>query len=369
MVHQAGRRLSRGALGGGPDGARGGPRRALSAYWACQLGGWGLYGAINLGIGLLFGRGWGPSLAIAFIASGQGLALTHALRVARGRRWQALPLERLAPRVVAASVVLSCGPNALFYAMAAAGAFRERAPFSAAAAALWLFIWSVVFFGWQLLYFGAHAWRRAREAERRAWQFEAAARGAELGRLKAQLNPHFLFNCLNGLRSLIAEDPERARQMVTRLASVLRYALSASAEETAELGRELEAVRDYLALEGVRLEGRLRVRFDVEPRCEAVPVPTMLVQLLVENAVKHGVAKRPEGGEVSLSARREGASLRIEVQNPLGVAPSLDAEGAGLGLANAEERLRLLFGDAASLDLRPSPPGQMRAEVRLPWPS
>jgi two-component system sensor histidine kinase AlgZ len=366
MVPQAGRRLS----GRAPDGDGAGGRRArlaLSPYWACQLGGWGLYGAVNLGLGLLFGRGLGSSLATALVVVGLGLVPTHALRAARGQRWRGLPLSRLAPRVVAASVALSCVPNALYHALVAAGVFAGE-PFNLAAAAVWVFIWSVVYFGWQLIYFGVHAWRRARAAERRAWQLEAAARGAELGRLKAQLNPHFLFNCLNGLRSLIAEDPERARQMVTQLANMLRYSLTASAEETAELGSELAAVRDYLALEGVRLEGRLRVRFDVEPPCEGVRVPTMLVQLLVENAVKHGVSKRPDGGEVSLSARREGGLLRLEVRNPLGLSPSLDAENTGLGLANAAERLRLIFGDAASLDLRPAP-GEMRAEVRLPWPT
>ncbi len=269
---------------------------------------------------------------------------------------------------MAASLGLSALENALYYAMTWSRPRPDR-PFAPSWGLVWLFNWAVVFLGWQLIYAGVHAWRRARQAERRAWRLEAAAREAELGRLKAQLNPHFLFNCLNGLRSLIAEDPARAREMVTQLASLLRYSLGASAEETAELGRELAAVRDYLALEGVRLEGRLRVRFEVEPACEAVRVPTMLVQLLVENAVKHGVAKRPEGGEVSFSARREGATLRLEVRNPLGTAPALDADGAGLGLANAADRLRLLFGDAASLALAPAPPDQMRAEVRLPWPS
>jgi LytS/YehU family sensor histidine kinase len=124
-------------------------------------------------------------------------------------------------------------------------------------------------------------------------------------RPEAQINPHFLFNSLNSIRGLVVENPQKAQDMITRFAALLRYNLNRDRQHTVPLSQEAEVVEDYLALEAVRFEGRLRVQFTVDPSAESLQVPPMILQALVENALKHGIAKRPEGGDVRIHATAE----------------------------------------------------------------
>jgi LytS/YehU family sensor histidine kinase len=167
--------------------------------------------------------------------------------------------------------------------------------------------------------------------------------------LQGQLNPHFLFNCLNSLRALIVEDPERAQTMVTRMADLLRRSLRTNPAETIPLQEEMVAVNDYLDLEHVRFEDRLRVSCFLEPRELTCRVPPMIVQTLVENGLKHGIAHLPEGGELRIAARVVNDRLQVEVTNSGKLFP--ESEHTGSGLYNARERLRLIYGDSASLTL------------------
>ena len=132
----------------------------------------------------------------------------------------------------------------------------------------------------------------------RTQDLNLALREAELRALEAQVNPHFLFNCLNTIRGMIVENPAHAQEMITRLANILRYNLRPDRLPTAPLAREVEVVSDYLALESARFEDRLNVKFAVDPEAAQILVPTMLVQTLVENALKHGIAHLPGGGDV-----------------------------------------------------------------------
>lgn len=343
------------------------PPHASRAYWVCQGVGWSLYALLNtVAFGALTGeRGSAAVLSVGL--SALGLALTHLLRRTVARGWKGLGLAALAPRMVAASILLSLFMNGL--GMLGGRLLRpEASHLPLGALLIYVFNWSVIFLGWQLLYFGTHAFQRTRRAELEALRLEATVNAAELRHLKAQLNPHILFNSLNVLRALIAEDPARAQQAVTQLASLLRYALSAEGE-TVNLERELQVVRDYLALESLRFEERLRVRLAVEPACLPAPVPPMLVQLLVENAIKHGIARLTEGGELSIVARRRDGLLLVEVGNPRPTRDDGRSSGSRLGLANASERLRLLFGERARLELDLSRPDFAAARIQIPWPS
>jgi sensor histidine kinase YesM len=216
-----------------------------------------------------------------------------------------------------------------------------------------LFNFSILFFGWSLIYFGLHWLDRSRRAER-----------TQLRYLKSQLNPHFLFNALNSVRGLIAEDPARAQASITRLANLLRVALGSVTADTVPLARELEVVGDYLALEAVRLEHRLTVTLEIAPDALAAAVPSMLVQTLVENAIKHGVARRRDGGELAVRAQVHGGMLELAVSNT--PAPDAGERGNGVGLANATERLQLLFGDRATLRLDRSRADCTIARARIP---
>ncbi len=218
--------------------------------------------------------------------------------------------------------------------------------------------------GWVILYFGIMLQRRRHRAELRQAQLSEALQEAELQLLKFQLNPHFLFNALNGVRALIADEPGKAQDAVTQLARTLRYTLAAGEADLVTLAREMEMVDDYLALESLRLADRLEVIREIEPAAQHVRVPAMLMQTLVENAIKHGIAPLKHGGTLRISARVVEKNLHIDIGNPRpmdNVAPT-----EGIGLRNASARLRLLFGQAASLKVDLLDPTRAVAQVRIP---
>jgi two-component system LytT family sensor kinase len=189
---------------------------------------------------------------------------------------------------------------------------------------------------------------------------------AELRALRAQVNPHFLFNTLNSIAALIPVNPAAAEETTTLLAEVFRYALRASGQENSRLADELAFLRAYLEIEQVRLGARLEVRFEVATGLDSIPVPSLLLQPLVENAVLHGVAPRSEGGAVLLSARREGDRLVIEIQDDgPGMSPGRAGGGNGFGLRSVEDRLRAL-GPPHAVHIESNPGGGTRVRVTLP---
>jgi len=225
--------------------------------------------------------------------------------------------------------------------------------------------WSFLILVWECLYFGALTLRARQGALLRQSELTRALQLAELRALKAQINPHFLFNALNTVRSLIAEDPKRAQEAVTRLSGTLRSALGASQTECVTLEREMATVDDYLMLESLRFEDRLRVVRQIAPETLAWSVPVMLIQTLVENAIKHGVAARPEPSVVEIRTGVDAGRLAIEVRNSP-AKPSSAPPASGLGLQNVRERLRLIFGGDAALDVNFSDPNVAVVRVTVP---
>lgn len=209
--------------------------------------------------------------------------------------------------------------------------------------------------------------QRWRDVEVSKWKAEAAKNALELEVLRAQVNPHFIFNALNNLRALINEDPARAREMVTRLSNTLRHTLYHSSRERVPLGEELAIVRDYLALEQLHYEERLRVRWSLAPGIEAAEVPPMVLQLLVENAIKHGIARTAGGGELDIEIGRDGERLRIAVSNPGRWAPAerdaTQREG-GIGMTQLRERLRRAGGPGAGCEVQEAG-GRVQVTVHL----
>ena len=180
------------------------------------------------------------------------------------------------------------------------------------------------------------------EAQRRVLETEVTAREAELRALRAQLNPHFLFNSLNSINALVGSDPEGARRMCEGLGDFLRRTLALGARDVVSLGEELALVDRYLGIEQVRFGERLRVERAVDSDTMECQVPPLLLQPLVENAIKHGIQDCIDGGVVRIEARREGSQLRVVVENPVDPdAPS--RRGEGVGLANVQRRLEV-FG-------------------------
>src|SRR5262245_15860684 len=281
-------------------------------YWICQAAGWGSFVVYTLGFYLAFAAPrWEVAASIVLIDGAGCPLLTHGLRGWMHRRgWTRLSLRRLLPRAAAAAVLLATAVAS--FVLVVARLIPDNEGFDATGA-FWMFVtflWA--FAGWLLIYFAVHA-RRQRDA--RELELALDARNAQLDLLRAQINPHFLFNCLNSLRALIPGDPQRAASMVTSLSDLLRYSLQSDRTRTVSLAEELAIVDEYVALERVRFEARLRFERVLDPASLEVRVPPMLVQTLVENAVKHGIADLPEGGIVRVRADVATRRMTISVSN------------------------------------------------------
>jgi len=198
----------------------------------------------------------------------------------------------------------------------------------------------------------------------RTERIEREAVLANLRALQAQIEPHFLFNTLANVTSLIDPDPAKARRMLECFIRFLRASLGATRMESTTLGAERELIASYLEVLQVRMEGRLRYSVDVPPDLASYALPSLLLQPLVENAIRHGLEPKVEGGEVTMRARREGGKVVVEIcDSGVGFAPTTRG---GVGLTNLRERLRLLFGDSASLEITDAPGAGSRVSVSLP---
>ena len=355
-------------------------------YVLCQTCGWLFFLALQVFFLFVFppktlGTPEDRTMGVAMLGFiiALGWLITHYTRPLMTRwGWKTLGWRSLAPRILATSAIQSALWSLIGYGypyLVLQLPWASRFPISAAMALSWI-NGVIMLSGWLCVYFFYHLFDRYNRLQIEQLRLATHAKESELRALKSQVNPHFIFNALNSLRALIDEDPARARQAVTQLANLLRYSLQSGQLETVPFEDELRVVNDYLALEQVRHEERLRVRLDIAPETLLLPIPPMLLQTLVENAVKYGISTRAEGGEIKIMARRENDSLRLQVTNPGELTPAARLGGAsgnsastGLGLRNAAERLRLLFGDRASLQLRAAAPELVIAEAILPLPS
>ena len=209
-------------------------------------------------------------------------------------------------------------------------------------------------------------YRAGRERELRVATLEASLARAQLQNLHAQLQPHFLFNALNTISSVMYDDVPRADRMMSSLSELLRASLRASQAQQHPLAQELAVLDRYLDLMRARFEDRLVVELDVQEGTEAVLVPAMILQPVVENAVEHGAPPPPEPARLTVRARREEGRLVLEVADN---GPGLGAEpplGRGVGLTNTADRLRALYGDAQSLSFHPAPGGGLLVRMTMP---
>lgn len=336
-----------------------------TAYWRFQLIWWIAYSAIGMAINVAFGERVAPLLVVHVLWATMSIGLTHWFRglIQRYRRPER-STWRLWPLLLGGILVIGALQTALVVDLTS-----TILPVSNDNG--WSFT-SIVALGWGM-YLGTGIWTSLyiRFMERRQQQetetkLRLAASEAELRALEAQIDPHFLFNCLNSIRALVGENPSKAQDMITRLANTFRYNLRRDPAHTVPLASEVEAAGDYLALESVRFEDRLRVSFAIAPGAEKTLVPSMLLQPLIENALKHGIAPRSSGGEVLIRAERQPGGTRIEVENTGQLRSGAGSDAEGVGLSNTRERLRLLYGGRASLELRNRDGGHVVAAVLIP---
>lgn len=237
--------------------------------------------------------------------------------------------------------------------------------------AIWLvvlnnaFLYFLLFFIWNLIYFVYHYVEKSRRQQLDTLHLESLVKELELKTIKAHINPHFIFNSLNSIRALVDENPQRARKAVTELSNILRSSLQAEKMETVTLEKELSIVKDYLALENMRFEDRLRIEYDIDEDTLDRPVPPMMLQTLVENAIKHGIGKQINGGIVKVVSDFRGDFHELSVQNT-GVLNGYKNGNEGFGISSTYNRLELLYGDKAKFQIKQITPTLVEAKVQIP---
>lgn len=220
----------------------------------------------------------------------------------------------------------------------------------------------VVFLVWNVGYFGVNYVINYRKEEITELKLEAANREVELNILKSQLNPHFLFNALNSIRALIDENPEKSREAITQLSNILRNILSAQKSKEIHFADEINIVKDYLSLEKIRYEERLDYTFDIDPKTFNFLIPPLMIQTLVENAIKHGIAKLPKGGKIKVHSRLAYPLWFISIINT-GKINHQDNKHNGIGIKNTLDRLELLYGNNAHFKLEQINNDEVLAEI------
>lgn len=204
---------------------------------------------------------------------------------------------------------------------------------------------------WSALYLGVKNWWSWQKERENALQSSALANRAQLEMLRYQLNPHFLFNALNSIRASVDEDSTRAKRMITQLSEFLRYSLLHESAKKIPLRDELEAVRNYLAIEKIRFEDKLSVEYEIEKAAEDFKVPCFLLNPLVENAIKHGLQTSPKPLKIKISARMRANKLLLEISNTGNLQNGSNENGNGIGLKNVRERLEKLFAENGKFEL------------------
>jgi len=214
---------------------------------------------------------------------------------------------------------------------------------------------------------------RLQDRRIQATELRAQLTEARLQALRMQINPHFLFNTLNAVAGLVEHDPKGVRTMVARLSALLRHTLETDGQGEVPLSQELKVLDDYLAIMHVRFADRLRIETNVDDEVRGALVPDLVLQPLVENAIKHGISKRETPGTVRISARRTGPYVRLTVEDDGdGTESTFTGDGipnvsSGIGLRNLKERLERLYGDDHRMSLRPSTTGGLAAQIWIPF--
>lgn len=222
----------------------------------------------------------------------------------------------------------------------------------------------IYIFIWNCIYFIYHYVEQSRKNQLDNLKLEAMVKSLELKTIKANINPHFIFNALNSIRALIDEDPSRARVSVTSLGNILRSSMLSDQLETITLEKELDIVADYLALELIRFEDRLQVVYEIEEDALDNPVPPMMLQTLVENAIKHGIGKSVNPGTIKIIAKEMDNLFYLQVVNTGKLDMTKGHEG--FGLQSTSTRLDLIFAGKGSFSLAQTNDQEVQAEVIIP---
>jgi LytS/YehU family sensor histidine kinase len=340
----------------------------LPKYWLFQVMGWALFTGINIFFALtynLFDRQFILRISIYVVI---GFLMSHVMRkVIKAVRL----LERHVNVQLVGFVLVSFGFAVLVGTLETYASillnleYKEEAKFEMLQKIVSnMFTSFIYFFIWNCIYFIYHYVAETRKNQLDNLKLEALVKSLELKTIKSHINPHFIFNALNSIRALIDEDPNRARHAVTGLSKILRSSMQSDQQEIITLGKELDIVKDYLALELIRFEDRLKVSYQIDEETLVNPIPPMMLQTLVENAIKHGIGKSIAGGEILIKANalKDKYELRVVNTGRLDQQPLHE----GFGLTSTSNRLNLIFGEKAVFSIFQSDENHVEAKAIIP---
>lgn len=344
--------------------------KRLQSFWSLQLSGWSLYLLLNGASSIPYRDRpdyiafRGAFLISGFFASFAVYALCHFL----WNRRRTITQIAIWCTVLCYPLGMACSAAAFWSGSQVLGKkteFNWGSIITAAPSGAFVLI------AWCAFYFGIKHYLALEEKHRQLIASESLAREAQLRALRYQLEPHFLFNTLNAISTLVLDNqPRIATQMISRLASLLRNTLEAPHSHHVSLAEEVSVAEEYLAMEELRFGSRLKVHMHLDPEVLQARVPRLILQPLVENAVRHGVARRAQGGNITIRASATGSCLTVRVENEMSesVAGGFGAarSSGGLGLTNVRDRLEQLYGDAGWLQAERNPRGNYEAAISLP---
>lgn len=340
--------------------------RKEKLYLILQLGGWLAY----VIIALLFASVLQEPINLKFITALFlvyiiGLLLTHLYRnliIKWG--WTKLNIVKLIPNILGSVVVLSVLFQCL-YLLGRLLMFQEPQSLEISDNIGNIFSWSFLIVMWSVIYFAYQFFERYRNEEIKNLKWEATKNEIELNKLKSQLNPHFIFNSMNSIRALIDEDPKKAKRSVTQLANILRNTLMMGRKKTVLFEEEMAIVNDFIELEKTRYEERLSCKETIVEEAYSFQVPSLMIQTLIENGIKHGISKLPQGGLIELRATVSNGMLTLEIENAGELIKGAKPE-TGFGLLNTTQRLNLLYGKLATFEIFNTERNTVITKVVLP---
>ncbi len=327
-------------------------------YKYCQLLGWGLVSFTNLILQIMRpDSNTMEELFSAIVIVGNGIALTNLIRLVFKTHEI---LKRNIVVIGVATLVLAVIASLIFSFTHFCFLYMYSILTGVETDIFTVNLWAgnamgllPVLMGWIVSYIGVSYLLKWREAELDKVIIEKELRSAQLNTLIGQINPHFIFNGLNNIRSLMYEDVEKSRELLTALSKVLRYSLSIDKSQFIELNKEIDNVNEYMQLAKIQYEERLIYTFSNEISSNEHMIPPMVIQMLVENGLKHGISEIPEGGELKLTLKEDGRFITIEVINPGYLDnPKLNNNSTNLGVNNIKARLSLLYGIEASFSIK-----------------
>lgn len=335
-------------------------------YWFFQITGWLVYVVIVGVFNILTGNELTSELVYSLLAIYLiVLAVAHAYRSLVVKfNWMRFNIPRLIPRILIVTVISGILVYILKSVVIEWIIVRNDYQFNFQDAFPSIISWTLLYLIWSLLYFLFHYVNNYKKEEIKNLRWQAAKNEMELNKLKSQLNPHFIFNSMNSIRALVDENPILAKDAITQLSNVLRNSLLMGKQKLIPLGDEMKLVNDYLSLEKTRFEERLVIEQSIDDETKKFMVPPLMIQTLVENGIKHGTSRLPQGGKLEINSKLDENKLRITIFNSGNYDENKKSE-TGFGLLNTKQRLQLLYGDKAAFSIQ-NETDRVKTELIIP---